>query len=324
MIRSPSSLPLRRGLIKPAGVRPSGESVARQFAKGTRRRLKPARAYLVAVAMTFSSIGTGQAQTVATPDGPLPTRADDDSAKLAKQLSNPVASLISVPFQSDWDSGGGVDGKGNRYVLKIEPVVPFNITPSLNLISRTILPVTTQTGITGAHRTQTGLGDVTQSLFLSPSRPLGGRLIVGVGPAVLVPTGTDRALSTGKWSVGPTFVVLTQSHGWVAGVLVNQLWSVAGNAEREHVSNMFIEPFVSFTTKKATTFSANSETSCDWKLQDRRCAMPINLTVGQLVRFGGQPISFSAGGRYYAERSAGSPKWGLRFTTTFLFPTGGR
>ncbi|MGI4879260.1 MAG: transporter [Janthinobacterium lividum] len=252
-------------------------------------------------------------------EGP-PATHDAESVKLAKQLSNPVSSLISVPFEGNWDTGAGADGKGDIYTLKIQPVIPFRLTPDLNLISRTIVPVITETDVARPHHSQTGLGDTTQSLFLSPEKPLFGWLIVGAGPVMLVPTGTDASLSSRKWAAGPTAVALTQMHGWIMGILVNQLWSFAGNPDRDSVNALYMQPFITFTTKKATTFGINTETLCNWRVATDRCSVPINLTVGQLVHVGKQPISFTVGGRYYAERSEDSPKWGLRFVTTFLFP----
>ncbi|HPU16195.1 MAG TPA: hypothetical protein PK808_08915 [Polymorphobacter sp.] len=273
---------------------------------------------LVAVAAGATALAT-----LATP-----ARADEvlsEDARLAAQLSNPVAALISVPFQGNWDSGGGPDGKGSRYTLNIQPVIPIDISTDWNLISRTILPFITQSHITPGPATgQTGFGDTTQSLFLSPKAPAGGWLIWGAGPAFLIPTGTSAPLTSGKWAAGPTAVALTQKDGWTVGILANQLWSFAGDANRGKVSAMFVQPFVSFTTKSFTTYGINTETTCNWELTGNQCAVPINVTVGQLMKIGDQRVSFTAGGRYYVSRPAGTAEWGLRFVATFLFPTGAK
>jgi hypothetical protein len=252
-------------------------------------------------------------------DSPALTEQDLD-AKLAKQLSNPVAALISVPFQGNWDSGGGPDGKGSNYYLRIQPVIPMSISENWNLISRTILPFITQSNITPGPATgQTGFGDITQSFFLSPKQ---GKIIWGAGPAILIPTGTSAPLTAGKWAAGPTAVVLTQSGPWTVGVLANQLWSFAGDVDRAKVNAMFLQPFVTYTTKKFTTFGLNSETSCNWELVGNQCAVPINATVSQLMKLGDQRVQLFGGVRYYVSRPEGTAEWGLRLGATLLFPTG--
>ena len=242
-----------------------------------------------------------------------------EAAKLAQQLSNPVADLISVPFQGNYDSGGGWEEKGNQYYVRLQPVIPIHLNADWNLIARTILPFYTQTNITPPPGTgQTGFADTTQSFFLSPNK---GGLIWGAGPAFLIPTGTSKALSTGKWAAGPTAVALIQSHGWTAGALMNQLWSFAGNDQRSDINQLYMQPFISYTTKTFTTIGVNTETTCNWELSGKQCTVPINLTVSQLLKVGGLPMQFTIGGRYYVTGPYGTPDWGLRFVTTFLFPT---
>jgi len=141
---------------------------------------------------------------------------------------------------------------------------------------------------------------------------------MGAGPVFLYPTASDDALGSGKWGAGPTAVVLRQDHGWTYGLLANHVWSFAGDADRPDIGNTFLQPFVSYTTTTHTTFGLNTESTYDWEA--RQWTVPINLTVSQLLRIGGQPVQFQLGGRYYAERPQGGPDWGLRFTITFLFP----
>ncbi len=155
----------------------------------------------------------------------LPAAAQD--TELAKQLSNPVASLISVPFQFNYDSGFGPED-GHRVTLNIQPVIPITLNEDWNLISRTILPVIWQEDIAGPSGSQFGLGDTVQSLFLSPSAAGPGGIIWGAGPVFLLPTSTDPLLGTDRWGAGPTGVVLMQSGPWTYGMLANHIWSFAG------------------------------------------------------------------------------------------------
>ena len=243
--------------------------------------------------------------------------ANAEAAELAKKLSNPVAALISVPIQNNFDFGAGPNGDGFQYKVNIQPVVPFSISEDWNLISRTILPVVYQENIFGKS-SQSGLSDTVQSLFFSPKAPTSTGWIWGAGPVFLLPTATDDLLGTEKWGAGPTAVLLKQQSGWTYGILANHIWSFAGESSRSEVNSTFLQPFLTYTTKKQTTFSLNTESIYDW---DRsQWTVPINVGVAQLVKIGKLPVQFQVGGRYYAEKPANGPDWGLRFTVTFLFP----
>lgn len=246
------------------------------------------------------------------------TPAGAQDSELAKKLSNPVASLISVPFQWNYDHGFG-PADGNKVTLNIQPVVPFSLNEDWNLISRTILPVVWQDDIAGNSGTQFGLSDTTQSFFFSPKEPTSGGIIWGLGPVLLLPTGTDDLLSTRKWGAGPTGVVLRQSGPWTYGGLVNHVWSYAGDDNRSDVNSTFLQPFMSYTTDDAWTFTLNSESTYDWTSDE--WSVPINAMVAKLVTIDKQPISFQAGVRYYAASSDNGPEgFGARAAVTFLFP----
>jgi hypothetical protein len=220
-------------------------------------------------------------------------------------LSNPVASLISVPFQANYDFNMGPTGDGSKFTLNFQPVIPVSLDKDWNLIIRTILPYISQEDVfyrdvppyrglpddilnqfppseRGAlnregkrlydseikkhpqNRSQSGLGDTTQSFFFSPKEPGSGGLIWGLGPVLYYPTATNDLLGSGQWGLGPTFVGLVQKGGWTVGVLANQIWSVQHRADRSNVNSMFLQPFVSCTTKTHTTFTLNTESTYNW------------------------------------------------------------
>jgi hypothetical protein len=246
-----------------------------------------------------------------------PAAAQEDAAELARQLTNPVASLISVPFQFNWDGGYGPQD-GDRAFVNIQPVVPFDLDEDWNLISRTILPVIWQDDVV-AGTEQFGLGDVVQSLFLSPKAPGRGGLIWGVGPVGLIPTATDDRLGGGKFGLGPTGVALVQRGPWTIGGLANHVWSVAGEGSRADVNATFLQPFLTYTTPGATTFFLNTETTYDWNAD--QFAVPINFGVNQLVKISDQMVQFGLGGRYWAEAPRGGPEgFGVRVNVVLLFP----
>jgi hypothetical protein len=258
----------------------------------------------------FTLAPADQDASGATADSP------DSPAELAKKLSNPVASLISVPIQNNWDFGIG-PADAMKYTANIQPVIPVSISEDWNVIVRTILPVIYAESPTGGSSTS-GLGDTTQSFFLSPKAPTKGGWIWGAGPVFYWPTSTDDALGPGKVGAGPTAVLLKQEHGWTYGILANHIWSFAGQGDTPDINATFLQPFLSYTTKTFTTFTLNTESTYDW--DNSQWTVPLNLMAAQLVKIGKMPVQFQVGGRYYAERPMNGPDWGLRFTVVFLFP----
>ncbi|MGX0879826.1 hypothetical protein ACSSV4_004540 [Roseovarius sp. MBR-154] len=250
-----------------------------------------------------------------------PVAQAQEAADLAKKLANPISSLISVPFQLNYDSNIGPADDGERLVLNIQPVIPTSLNSDWNLITRVILPMTSQEDIFPGAGDQFGLGDTTISAFFSPVKPAFGRWIWGVGPVAVLPTATDDLLGGEKWALGPTAIALTQSGPWTVGGLVNHVWSFAGDGKRTDINNTFLQPFVSYTTPKAWTYTLNTESSYDWKADE--WSVPINAQVSKLTKFGNQPVSIGVGARYWANSSPTGPEgFGLRAFITFLYPKG--
>jgi hypothetical protein len=146
-----------------------------------------------------------------------PLRADD--AELAKQAQNPIAALVSLPLQLNYDEKIGPAKNGDKWVMNVQPVVPFSIGADWNLISRTIVPLVKQEDIAPGTRSDSGIGDITQSFFFSPKQPTSGGWIWGAGPVLVLPTGTKERLTADKWGIGPTAVLLKQADGWTYGAL---------------------------------------------------------------------------------------------------------
>lgn len=244
--------------------------------------------------------------------------AQENPDVLAKQLSNPVAALISVPLQLNADYGFG-ESDGSRYTLNVQPVIPTAISEDWNLITRVIMPLIFQDDVI-AGSSQSGLGDTTPTFFFSPKATGPGGMIWGVGPVFLLPTATDDLLGSEKWGIGPSALALVQTEGGLTyGALVNHIWSVAGDDDRADVSNMFIQPFRARQFPGGRTLTFNVESSYDWK--GEQWTVPLNVVYSKVTRIGGQMVSFAGGARAYVEKPENGPDWGVRFVVTLLFPS---
>ena len=254
--------------------------------------------------------------------GAEPSRAGRPGAPkthedLQKASQNPIADLVSLPFQSNTNFNAGPFNR-TQEVLNIQPVVPMHLGDNWNVISRTIIPVMSQPSPSFDSNTN-GVGDITQSLFLSPVHP--GKLIWGVGPVFTVPSASDPILGTGKVLVGPTAVFLMTPGHWVLGVLLNNQWSVGGNPLRPPVNAFLAQPFINYNMEHGWYLTTSPVITANWlAAAGEKWTVPVGGGFGRVFRVGDQPVNAQVQAFYNVERPTGASDWQLRFDVALLFP----
>lgn len=239
---------------------------------------------------------------------------------LAKQTQNPVANLISVPLQNNFNFGIGPEDR-TQYVLNIQPVIPVNI-GDWNLINRTILPIIYQPNPFASSGGDFGLSDINHTTFLSPAAP--GRIIWGVGPTVTLPTAVNDRVGLGNLSFGPSVVALTMPGNFVIGALAKNEWSVAGDSDTPNTNAFLLQYFVNynFEFQRGFYFTSAPIVTADWQADSgSRWVVPLGGGFGQILRLGAQPINIQTQAFWNAERPDGGADWQLRLQLQFLFPT---
>jgi opacity protein-like surface antigen len=251
---------------------------------------------------------------------PVPSRADrsgQHSEDLQKASQNPIADLVSVPFQSNTNFNAGPFNR-TQEIFNIQPVVPMHLSDEWNVISRTIIPLLSQPSPFYDSNTN-GIGDITQSLFVSPTHP--GQLIWGVGPVFTIPSANDPILGTGKFLFGPTAVFLTTPGHWVIGVLLNNQWSIGGNPLRPPVNAFLAQPFLNYNMAEGWYLTTAPIITSNWlAASGERWTVPVGGGFGRVFKIGDQPVNASLAGYYNAIRPTGTPNWQLRASLALLFP----
>ena len=248
----------------------------------------------------------------------LSAKALDVASELAKKSQNPVDFMISLPVINNINYDFG-PRNNTQVISQLKPVIPFHLTAQWNLISRTIIPLTHQPNLLGKGYTN-GLGDLNPSFFISPAKV--GKVIWGLGPAFVLPTATNRQLGQGKYSLGPSLVVLTMPKRWVLGMVASNVWSVGGESNRPYVNAFSLQYFINYNFPKGWYLTAAPIITADWTQGSRnRWTVPFGGGFGHIFKLGQQAMgaSLQAYDNLIHPKLLG-PNWQVQLNFSFLFP----
>jgi len=263
---------------------------------------------LLALALLVAGAGLGLAQE---------SHPAVDVTALAKKTQNPVGDVISLPFQFNFNNGGGL-GDQTFFNLNFQPVAPARLTPKWSLIVRAIVPFNSVPGGTPGERIK-GVGDIQAQLYVTPTRP--GKLIWGVGPVFSFPTATNAAFETGSWAAGPGVVALTMTGPWVIGGLMNQFWNYSDHGGDPEVNLFVFQPFVNYNFGKGWALSFAPLLTANWDAADgQEWTVPLGLGITRTTMFNKRPMNLAL--QYYAnvERPDGAASNQLRIVFAPLYP----
>jgi len=247
---------------------------------------------------------------------------NQDAAALAKAAQNPVASMISVPFQNNTNFQVG-PLEETQNVLNIQPVLPVDLGAKWNLITRTIFPVISQPPFAAGQDRTGGLGDIQFSAFLSPKAPTSGGWIWGAGVITQLNTAGDDRLGQGATGLGPTFVALKPSGSWVTGALVNNVWSVSVDDGRADVNQLLLQPFINYNVpdKPGRYLTFAPILTANWEADGgNRWTVPLGLGIGQILKLGKLPVNAQVSAYYNVARPDYAAQWQLRAQVQLMFP----
>jgi hypothetical protein len=270
------------------------------------------------IALTsLAIIGTFGVPPLASADETAAASNQAETEALAKAAQNPVANMISVPFQNNFNFNVGPNN-ATQYDLNLQPVIPFSLNEDWNLITRTIMPIINQPSPAPGAPSAFGLGDINPTFFLSPAKS--GGLIWGVGPTFTLPTATDSLLGNQKWCAGPAAVALTIQGSWVFGALVNQQWSFAGWGDH-YVSTFLAQPFVNYNLPNGWYLVSSPIITADWHQEPgNQWVVPLGGGIGKIQHIGKLPINFQLQAFGNVVKQDYGSDWQLRFQIQFMFP----
>ena len=241
--------------------------------------------------------------------------------QLARIAQNPLANVISVPFQynANFDVG---PLKRRQDILNIQPVVPFALNDDWNVITRTIIPVVRQPEFFPGQGERSSVGDIQLSAFLSPGKPDAGGVIWGAGAVVQAPT-DQHGLGNKNWGLGPTLavVVMQPSTPWVYGVLVNNVTSLTTSERGGRFNNFLLQPIVSYNLPGGTYLNTVPLITANWEAASgQKWTVPVGMGVGHIFHLGPAPVNTQIGTYYNAVRPDNAARWQVRAQVQFMFP----
>ena len=272
-------------------------------------------------ALTTAAAFAAEPDAVPHDQGAVTTGTESTTGALgvAKITRNPLTTATLLLNQFNWNFATGPLHNHDQFAPNFQPWIPFHITENVNLLTRTILPYIRQEETKGSGSVF-GLGDLNTMLWFSPAEAT--TFIWGIGPALVFPTATDGLLGSGKFSAGPSAVAASVKDPWLVAVLIQNVWSCAGQSSRPSINQLAAEPFINYGLEKGWYLTSAPLITIDWKAprSSDRWLVPIGGGGGKVVAIGKQRVDFTLQAFSNIIRPHSAAEWQLRFSVNFVLP----
>jgi hypothetical protein len=243
---------------------------------------------------------------------------ETDVGELARRSENPIEPVVKLPLQENLEYGLGPNDRAES-LFKLEPVIPLPLGGGWAIVVRTIVPFEYKPDTMATTGGTSGLGDINPTFFVAPKH--GDLFKWGVGPDFQLPTATQKAVGTGKWSLGPSIAFVFQPKPWTFGAIVSNIWSFAGESGTSSVNKLSLQYFVHFNFKNGWALSTSPTITANWNAKAGDVwEIPVGGGVGRVFKFGKRAIHPGVHAYGYAASPSNGPEWLLRFEITFVVP----
>jgi hypothetical protein len=240
----------------------------------------------------------------------------ESAQDLSKKAANPIANMISLPVQLNWNFGVGEFDR-TQSVFNFQPVIPFRLNDNWNVINRIIIPLVGNPDNAESGKSW-GLGNTVVSSFFVPKAK--GIFMWGIGPALSIPTSSSGQFGPNVFGIGPAVIALVTPGHWVAGVTANHTWSY--RSDGDELNSFFAQYFITYNFAKGWYVNTAPVITANYAVEgDAQWFVPFGGGGGKIVKWGKQPLNIQLGLYHNAVTpGGGSASWQFRTQIVLLFP----
>jgi len=241
-----------------------------------------------------------------------PSSGGASAEEIAQQLANPNTPLASLNFKLQFrefeGNLPGADAQSGTTLL-FQPSFPFSLDNGDTVFFRPAIPLQMDFPAFNSSMqnfdSESGLGDITFDLAYGRTTDSG--LLIAGGIVSTIPTATNDALGSDRYTLGPEFLIGKLTQTYVLGMYPNHQWDVGGSGNKD-ISLTTVQFFGTYLPGGGWNVGTSPIVSYDHEIDE--WTIPLNFTFGKTIIMGGRPWKLSAEINYYVQQpDAFGPDW---------------